>query len=189
VDVLEWRSTTALPTPTQSEGIAVHPLSPDETRWLDVLPRDRSKLVESFFGRGDHGYVATVGGQFAGWTWLSRTPHRDPWSGLRIRMASDEAYAYATLVREAYRPLGIAAVLVAKLLSEAQSDPAISRVYGWVDCRNREAQVLFRMMFGFTQVQRVRSVHFLRRFGLQVPWSDEPRFGPVSRVGRHSADT
>jgi ribosomal protein S18 acetylase RimI-like enzyme len=185
VDVLEWRTTNEVPTPTQIEDAAVHPISREETQWRDALPSDRSKKVESFFARGDQGYVATVGGEFAGWTWLSRVSHRDPWSGLRIRVARDEAYAYATLVEEPYRPLGIAAVLVSRLLSDVQKDPAMSRVYGWVDCRNREAQALYRMMFGFTQVQRVRRVH-LPRAGLQLPWSDDPKFGPVSRVGRHS---
>jgi hypothetical protein len=70
-----------------------------------------------------------------------------------------------------------------------QNDSALSRVYGWVDQRNREAQVLYRMMFGFTQVQRVRRVHLLRRVGFQLPGSDDPKFGPVSRAGRHSLES
>jgi ribosomal protein S18 acetylase RimI-like enzyme len=185
VDVLEWRATRKIPRTTQVEGASIHLLSREQTGVRDVLPRDRSKRVASFLARGDQGYVVTVGGQFAGWMWLSHVSHRDPWSGLRIRIAPDEAYAYALWVEEAYRPLGIAPLLVSRLLSEVQKDPALSRVYGWVDCRNREMQVLIRLMFGFTQVQRVRRVR-LPRLGWQLPWSDHPKFGPVSRVGRHS---
>jgi hypothetical protein len=129
--------------------------------------------------------VATVDDRFAGWMWLSRTSHRDPWSGLHIRLAPDEAYAYAMRAEKADRHLGIAAVLVSRLLSDVRGDRAISRVYGWVDRRNRESQTLLRMMFGFKQVQRVRRLRTLR-IGWQVPWSDDPKFGPVSRVGRHS---
>jgi hypothetical protein len=44
---------------------------------------------------------------------------------------------------------------------------------------------MLRMMYGFIQVQRVWRAH-ASRIGWQVPWSDNPKFGPVSRVGRHS---
>ena len=85
----------------------------------------------------------------------------------------------------ALRELGIAGVLMSRLLSDARGDRAISRVYGWVDRRNREMQLMLRMMYGFTQVQGVWRAS-APRLGWQVPWSDNPKFGPVSRVGRHS---
>jgi GNAT superfamily N-acetyltransferase len=185
VDVLEWRSSTELPTPTEAEGVAIRRLSPEDLGARDLVPKIRSKAVDSFLARGDKGYVATVGDRFAGWVWLSRVSHRDPWSGLHIRIARDEAYAYAMSVEKADRELGIAAVLMSRLLSDVRSDRAISRVYGWVDRRNREMQLLLRMMYGFTQVQRVWRAR-TPRTGWQVPWSDNPKFGPVSRVGRHS---
>jgi len=185
VDVLEWRSSNEIPSPTEAEGVAIRRLSREDPGAREVLPNDRSKVVRSFLARGDQGYVATVGDRFAGWVWLSRVSHRDPWSGLHIRIAPDEAYAYAMSIGEAHRQLGIAGVLMSRLLSDVRRDRGISRVYGWVDCRNRRMQVLLRMMYGFTQVQRVRRAH-LPRMGWQVPWSDDPKFGPVSRVGRHS---
>ena len=185
VDVLEWRSSTEIPNPTGAEGVAIRPLSAEELGARDVVPPSRSKAVDSFLTRGDQGYVATVGDRFAGWVWLSRVSHRDPWSGLHIRIAPDEAYAYAMRVEKADRELGIAGVLMSRLLSDVRNDRAISRVYGWVDCRNREMQLMLRMMYGFTQVQRVWRAS-APRIGWQVPWSDNPKFGPVSRVGRHS---
>ncbi len=185
MDVLEWRSSNEIPSPTEAQGVAIRRLSPEDLGARDVLPKDRSKVVDSFLARGDQGYVATVGDRFAGWVWLSRISHRDPWSGLHIRLARDEAYTYAMWVEEADRELGIAGVLMSRLLSDVRSDRAISRVYGWVDRRNREMQLMLRMIYGFTQVQRVRRAH-VPRLGWQVPWSDDPKFGPVSRVGRHS---
>jgi GNAT superfamily N-acetyltransferase len=185
VDVLEWRSGTEIPSPTQAEGVAIRQLSPKELGARDVVPQSRSKAVDSFLARGDQGYVATVGDRFAGWVWLSRVSHRDPWSGLHMRIAPDEAYAYAMRVEKPDRELGIAGVLMSRLLSDARSDRAISRVYGWVDRRNREMQLMLRMMYGFTQVQGVWRAS-APRLGWQVPWSDNPKFGPVSRVGRHS---
>jgi hypothetical protein len=188
VDVLEWRSGNEIPNPVEAESVAIRRLSPKEPDARDVLPKHPSKVVDSYLARGDHGYVATVGDRFAGWVWLSRTSHRDPWSGLHIRIAPDEAYAYALRAEKADRQLGIAAVLMSRLLSDVRGDRAISRVYGWVDRRNRESQTLLRMMYGFAQVQRVRRLRALH-IGWQVPWSDDPKFGPVSRVGRHSTVT
>jgi ribosomal protein S18 acetylase RimI-like enzyme len=186
VDVIEWRSTEKIPQPPQVPNAAIHRVfSPEPGEWRDLLPRRRRKTIKPFLARGDQGYLATISGQFAGWIWLSRVSHRDPASGLHIRLAPDEAYSYAMWVDSAYRDLGIAGVLVSTMLSDIQKGPPISRVYGWVDPRNRESQVLLRMVFGFTQVQQVRRIHLVRR-GWQVPRSDHPRFGPVSRVGRHS---
>jgi GNAT superfamily N-acetyltransferase len=185
VDVLEWRSTDDIPSPTEAEGVAVRVLSPEDLGARDLVPESRSKVVDSYLARGDRGYVATVDDRFCGWIWLSRVSHRDPWSGLNIRIAADEAYTYAMWVEEADRQLGIAGVLMSRLLSDVRGDPTVSRVYGWVDQRNREMQVFLRMMYGFTPVQHVLRAH-MPRIGLQVPWSDEPKFGPVSRTGRHS---
>jgi hypothetical protein len=185
VDVLEWRSGTEIPSPTQAEGVAIRPLSPEDLGARDVLPESRLKPLDSFLARGDQGYVATVRDRFAGWVWLTRVSHRDPWSGLHIRIARDEAYTYAMSVEKPDRELGVAGVLMSRLLSDVRGDPAISRVYGWVDRRNREMQLMLRMMYGFTQVQGVWRAS-APRIGLQVPWSDKPKFGPVSRVGRHS---
>jgi GNAT superfamily N-acetyltransferase len=185
VDVFEWRPSSEIPDPAEAQDVSIRRLSPEDPGARDVLPEHQSKVVDSFLARGDRGYVATVGDRFAGWVWLSRVSHRDPASGLHIRLAPDEAYAYAMAVEKAHRQQGIAGVLMARLLSDVRNDPKISRVYGWVDRRNRKMQFMLRMMFGFTQVQRVWRAN-LPRIGWQVPWSDDPKFGPVSRVGRHS---
>jgi acetyltransferase (GNAT) family protein len=188
VDIVEWRSTNKLPNPPPIEGAAIRRVSKDDSGWRDIVPGEHHKTVEADFARGDRGYLATVGGRFIGWIWMSRVSHRDPWSGLHIQIAPDEAYAYAAWVDDAHRHLGISGLLLSTLLSDLQAEPAISRVYGWIDSRNREMQVLLRMMFGFTQAQQVRRALLLGRIGWQVPGSDNPKFGPVSRVGRHSTE-
>jgi GNAT superfamily N-acetyltransferase len=185
VDVFEWRSSNEIPSPTETQDVSIRRLSPEDLGARDVLPENQFKAVDSFLARGDRGYVATVGDRFAGWVWLSRVSHRDPSSGLHIRLAPDEAYAYAMTVEKAHRQQGIAGVLMARLLSDVRGDPTVSRVYGWVDRRNRKMQFMLRMMFGFTQIQRVWRANLVR-IGWQVPGSDNPKFGPVSRVGRHS---
>lgn len=186
VDVFAWDASKPVPEPPRIEGSAIHVLSRRQDESQGVLPRRRSKEAQPFLARGDRGYLATLDGRFAGWLWLSRVSHRDPWSGLRFRIAPDEAYVYAMWAEPNYRKLGIGGLLMSAVLSDLQREAAIKRVYGWVDSGNREMQVLIRMAFGFTQIQRVRRARLLHLIGWQLPWSDAPRFGPVSRAGRHS---
>ncbi len=187
VEVLERDVAKALPELTPILGMRIHRVAASNPGpWRDVVPQHQWRTVERFLARGDRGYVATVEGQYAGRIWLSRTSHRDHWSGLRIRLAPDEAYAYAMEAGPRYRRLGLAAQLVARLLSDLRDGQEASRVYGWVDLRNRESLILLSVVFGFTPVQTVRRAHLLRRIGWQVRGSDQPAFGPLSRVGRHA---
>ena len=157
-----------------------------EDRWRAVVPQARWSRLRAFHARVDVGYLASVDGRFVGEIWLSRVTHRDPYSGLLIRLADDEAYAYALWVDPAVRPQGVAALLMVSMLRDVRDDPALTRVYGWVDSRNRESQMLLRLL-GFTQVQTVKRLHVLHRFGRPVPRSVKPSFGPLSRAGRHRA--
>ena len=150
-----------------------------------LVPPARRSRVRTFLGRGDEGFVGHVEGRFAGWVWLSRVSHRDPYSGLRIRLAADEAYAYALWVEPEDRPQGVAAVLMTAMLTAVADDPALTRVYGWVDQRNRESQMLLRLL-GFERTQQVRRLHLLHRIGRPLPWTVEPPYGPLSKAGRHA---
>ena len=181
VDVLAWEPLRALREPRTRVAVELQPLNADTAAgWRSHVPAHRRRAMEGFLARGDTGYLALVDGRYAGWIWLSRVSHRDPWSGLRIHLAADEAYAYALFVEPEHRPNGVAAVLMTAMLSEVRDDPALARVYGWVDQRNRESQMLMRM-HGFKPVQEVKRLQLVSRIGFQVPRSDQPRRGPVSR--------
>ncbi len=183
-DVLVRDLSTLPRRPTTPPGFAVHPVGGDT--WRDILPRARWRTVRPFLQRDDVGYVATVGGEFAGWVWVSRKSHRDPWSGLDIRLADDEAYAYSLAVVPKFRALGVSRPLMVTMLEEVSADPAVTRVYGWVDHRNRKSQMLLRLL-GFVDAQTVWRVHVLHRVGGQLPRSATPAFGPLSRAGRHTS--
>ena len=183
-DILVWevRALPAMPRTAVDLRIVEIDAGAD---WQAVVPRERWSTVRSFFARRDDtGFLAFDGQRFAGWIWLSRTTHRDPWSGLHIRLASDEAYAYALWVEPDHRPKGTGRALMVSMLAAVAGDPSLTRVYGWVDQRNRESQMLLRLL-GFKQVQVVRRAQLLHRRGGQVPRSSRPPYGPVSRAGRH----
>jgi GNAT superfamily N-acetyltransferase len=118
VDVFAWDASNPVPKPQQIEGSAIHVLARGQDESQDLLPRRRSKEARPFLARGDRGYLATLDGRFAGWLWLSRVSHRDPWSGLRFRIAPDEAYVYAMWGEPEFRKLGVAGLLMSAVLSE-----------------------------------------------------------------------
>lgn len=151
--------------------------------WRDVVPQRQRAPVRTFQSRGDVGYVARVDGRFVGEIWLSRITHRDPYSGLLIRLAADEAYAYALWVDPEVRPQGVGAVLMLTMLGNVRDDPSVTRVYGWVDARNRRSQVLMRLL-GFTQVQSVSGCCAASAGRSRAPPSRPT--APLSPAGRHA---
>ena len=186
-DVVERDLKRPLPQLKPIPGLEFRSVSPTQSQgWRDFLPRKRWRIAEVCLSRGHQAYFAMVEGDLAARIIISRAAWQDPRFGLHIRLAPDEAYAYGAEAYLPYRHLGVAAAVVAEMLSDLRADRAVERVYGWVDPRNREQQALLRIVFGFTQVQTVKRALLLRRIGWQVPGSDQPSFGPLSRVGRHS---
>jgi RimJ/RimL family protein N-acetyltransferase len=187
VDVLERDVDRPLPKLAPIPGLEIRRVADKQPAgWRELVPKSRWRVIERNLARGDVAHMATIEGDLAGMIWVSRRSHRDPWSGIHIRIAPDEAYTYAMEVDPPYRRLGVAAVVVAAMLSALQEEGRAKRAYGWVDSRNRKSQILLRVIFGFTQVQTVKRAHLLRRIGWQVRGSDRPPYGPVSRVGQHS---
>jgi len=186
-DMLVRDASKPLREPKARVEVAVAEVGPGPAgAWRDLVPRGRWARTQRFLARADVGYIAHADGRFVGEIWLSRISHRDPYSGLPIRLASDEAYAYALWVDPEVRPHGVAAVLMTTMLKAVRDDPALTRVYGWVDTRNRESQMLLRLL-GFSQMQHLKRLHVLHRVGRPVPRSTTPAFGPLSRAGRHRA--
>ncbi|HUE27905.1 MAG TPA: GNAT family N-acetyltransferase, partial [Solirubrobacteraceae bacterium] len=187
VDVVEREVHKPLPTLKPIPGAQIRCVSPVQAEdWRDLFPRERWADVGRSLARGDEGYLSVIEGRAAAAVWVSYVSHRDPWSGLHIRLAKEEAYTYGLQADPSHRRLGTGAAVVAAMLSSLQERGAIDRVYGWIDERNRESQALLRMVFGFTQVQTVKHARVLDRVGWQVPGSDRPSYGPVSHSGRHS---
>jgi GNAT superfamily N-acetyltransferase len=187
-DMLEWDAGAGIPESSRSDTEVMR-IEPDgKEEWRELVPRPRHNAIDWSLTRADVAYVAFVGGRFAGWVWLSRSPYRRyPGSGLKVRLAPDEAYTYGLWVDAPYRPRGVAVSLMARVLSDVKNDPGITRVYGWVDRRNRPSDVMLRVVFGFKQAQRIKRLNFMRRWGCQLPLSARPAYGPFSRAGRHNS--
>lgn len=181
-DVLE-RDLTSRPVHPPCPIAGVRVVRTDEEGSLP-LQRSEQRRFRPFLRRGDTGVLAVRGDRAVGWVWLSTASHRDPWSGLRIRLAADEGYVYDLWTDPVVRQLGLGRALLGSILAHAQDDLRLSRVYGFVDQRNRDSEVLLRLL-GYTDVQALQRVHVLRSTGWMRRGSDRPPFGPMSAHGRH----
>jgi ribosomal protein S18 acetylase RimI-like enzyme len=141
------------------------------------LQRNQRRLAD-----GDIAFVATVDGEVAAWAWVSRLPSvQCHWSGLRFRLAPDEAYIYDLWSFPAYRSIHAGPFVIRSLIEDAHASGEVSWVFGYVLRENRLSQVMLRAMLGFEQVQTVKDLRVLSRFAMQLPHTDQPPVGPVSR--------
>lgn len=188
VDLLAWEGAKEPRRPQAQVPLEFRPVNAQTLGDLaPIVPPELYADGSRFVARGDRGFAAvTEDGRFAGWVWMSRRSHRDAWSGLTIRLAPDEAYGYALWTPPELRPKGVARALMITMLHEVHADPSVTRLYGWVDRRNRESAMLHRLL-GFTDVQEVKRARVLNRVGMKLPRTDKPRFGPLSKDGRHRA--
>lgn len=155
----------------------------------DVLYPDRLRLLPERARRGDVCMVAHVEDQVAGWLFFSRVSHRDPWSGLHVRLASDERYGYDLWIKSRYRRSGVGLYL-AKMGFRWVSmwgDPVW--MYFTVDRENVASQNLVREALYARDIGKVSWARVGDRWGMVVPFSTRPRYGPFSRRGRHSEHT
>ena len=150
-----------------------------------TLPADRMPFQAERARRGDLLFVALVDEQPVGWLFLARASHRDPWSGLKVRLAADEIYCYDLWINASHRRGGTARYLTQTMFRWCASRPDLTRLYAWVDQDNRASQKLCRHVHGMVECQHISYARVLNRFGVPIPFSDRPRYGPFSRRGRH----
>lgn len=131
---------------------------------------------------GDIAFIATVDGEVAAWAWVSRLRSvQCHWSGLHFRLAPDEAYIYDLWSFPAYRSTHAGPYVIRGLIEDAHSRGEVNWVFGYVLRENRLSQVMLRVMLGFEQIQTVKDLRVLSRFAVQLPHTDQPPVGPVSR--------
>lgn len=152
----------------------------DERPWWEGLMSPKAlKQVRAALADGDVASVALLRGRIVGQAWATRVTKGD----VRVRLAADEAYIYGLGTDARYRSMGTALAVMSELLSSLACD-GVSRVYGYVDRRNRTSQVVHRTLLGFVQVQQARRVRLFRRWGFVIPGSVHPASGPLVTSSR-----
>ena len=102
--------------------------------------------------RGDHGFIARLGGEVAGYYWWvdRHHPHLDL---LGIRLAERDVYGYDFLLAEEYRGDGRAIELLHGIETRLR-DRGYARLWGYVRADNRPARWLYSMR-GYESVGNV----------------------------------
>jgi ribosomal protein S18 acetylase RimI-like enzyme len=180
-DLLVRDLTGPLPTGRlHHRDLVLQRIATDELPWWEGLMGPKKlRQVRAALAEGDIASVALLEGRIVGQAWATRITKGD----VQVRLAADEAYIYGLGTDERYRSMGTAVAVMSELLSALACD-GVSRVYGYVDRRNRVSQVVHRTLLGFEQVQRARRVRLFRRWGFVVPGSAHPASGPLITSSR-----
>ncbi len=131
--------------------------------------------------------VALKDGEPVGRIWESLESERRHFVGVpRVRLAKDEAFMFDLFVEREYRRSSIA-MTMANYYFELY-DPTTTQmkyVYGFISYENAPS-ILWHFANGFNVVQVINYLELGPRIKWKIPFSDNPRFGIMSRKGRHT---
>ncbi|MEZ5322469.1 MAG: hypothetical protein R2698_10420 [Microthrixaceae bacterium] len=126
-------------------------------------------------------------GEPAGRLWQSSASERDLANGVpRMRLCDDEVLMFDLFIERRHRRSGLAFTLADhyfRLLDPRTTH--VRFVYGFVDFEN-VASILWHHAAEFQIAQTVNLLEVGPFVKWKLPFSDVPRFGPMSRRGRHT---
>jgi GNAT superfamily N-acetyltransferase len=147
-------------------------------------PRARKELAR----RGWDIVVAIKDGQPVGRIWETWVDERALFSGVpRVRLAEDECLMFDLYVAREHRRGNVAMTMAHHFFEKYDPDGGskIRYVYGFISYENAPS-ILWHHSIGFNVVQTMNYLQIGERIKWKVPFSDVPRFGPMSRRGRHT---
>lgn len=160
----------------------------DDPHLAQVEPRWRLRSAARDFARGAYCLLAIDGDRTVGEAWTatqttSMNPFRgEPW----IRLAGDEEYFHSLWVDPACRRRGIALGLAVEYMEQLLVDGETRWVHVAVHEDNEASIGLATLLLPMWESQRCTVLRIGPRFCIKVPFTEKPRFGPLSRRGRHS---
>jgi hypothetical protein len=134
--------------------------------------------------------VALKDGVPIGRIWESVAPsHPALFSGVpRVKLAKDEFFMYDLFVEREYRRSNIGMTMADYFFRRYDPDKVGDTVkygYGFISYENAPS-ILWHHSIGFNVVQTINYLAIGDRVKWRIPFSDVPRFGPMSRKGRHT---
>ncbi len=150
----------------------------DDSEWRAAFGSEESASMRQQRSRRDICYAAWSGNSVASYLWVSTTPHRDPYSGIRVNLRGGEAYVYDVRTVADARRRGLARLLLQQALADMESTE-ITTVHAVVDNWNTASLRLFGSL-GFESSGAVSSARILGRYAMQLPATAKP---PTSLCG------
>ncbi|MGI9576708.1 MAG: GNAT family N-acetyltransferase [Microthrixaceae bacterium] len=165
-------------------------ISADDPR-LSWAPRWQRRLAAGPMERGE--WVCLVAndkeldGLRVGHVWVTFASTRSLGNGmLNVNLRDDEAYVWDLFIHPEHRRESLG-----NAMGQALIDTFGPRGVKWGYTHvlmNNSSSVIWHHMFGFDAAQTVNCVNIGDRFWWKLPFSAAPRFGPLSRHGRHDQD-
>ena len=171
---------------TQFEIVEVD--KPDDPLLPQICQPWQMKDARASMAKGDlRIIVALVDGRPIGRIWELVASERRLFSGIpRVRLGPNESFMFDLFVEREYRRSNIGMTMADYFFN--LYPPATSHmryVYGFISYENA-ASILWHHSIGFNIVQTINYLAVGPRIKWKVPFSDMPRFGPMSRKGRHT---
>lgn len=178
------------PVDVVDDGIKIHEITHADDPLLEricapwQLPRARAELAK---GNWDI-IVALKDDEPVGRIWETFATERALRSGIpRVRLAKDECLMFDLFVDREYRRSNVAMTMAHHFFEkyDPAAHPDVRYVYGFISYENGPS-VLWHHAIGFNIAQTINYLSIGERIKWRMPFSDVPRFGPMSRKGRHT---
>lgn len=154
--------------------------------------RRQLRLAQAAVAEGRWNIIVALdpAGEPAGRIWETYATERHIANGVpRMRLAEDEFLMFDLFVERKYRRTGIAHTMADHFFRKYDpADPDNRRVrygYGFVAYENIPS-ILWHHSIGFRIAQTMNYIAIGPYIKWKVPFSDVPRWGPMSTAGRHS---
>ena len=167
---------------------------PTDRHLAQIEPAERLELMKGPFARGAVVILAIhiPTDRAIGKMWLlTQSPiEGDGKRGLLpIKLAKDEAFLFDLWVHEDFRRQAVGITMAYEMGAMADEFfPEKRWVYGYAHVDNEASMSLMWDIYGMWTVQRIKEYEIGDYHVGVVPNSDEPKFGPFSKRGRHSGD-
>ena len=141
-------------------------------------------------GRWDCIVALDPHGEPVGRIWETFGTERAPANGLpRVRLANDEFFMFDLFVEKEHRRGGVAFAMADYFFKKYPPETTDTKIgYGFISYENSPS-ILWHHAIGFQIAQTMNYLSVGPYIKWKMPFSDMPRFGPMSKKGRHSDPT
>jgi GNAT superfamily N-acetyltransferase len=149
-------------------------------------PRWQQRLAAPLLDDGSwYALVALEDGEIVAHVWVASRSVRGWFNGVvDLRLRDDEAYAFDLYIRPEHRRASLGNEMGFRLVQTFR-DRGVDWAYTHVLFENA-GSVIWHHTFGYNWVQMFNYLTIGPRIWWRFPFSASPRFGPMSRTGRHS---
>lgn len=174
--------------PAETEFEIVQVTDPDDPLLEKISAKWQRPMARESMAKGEILIlVALKDGEPVGRIWQLSASERRLTSGIpRVRLGPKEKFMFDLFVEREYRRSNIGAAMAEYFYRMYDIDlDNLDYAYGFISYENA-GSILWHWSVGFNIAQTFNYLSIGPRIKWKIPFSDVPRFGPMSRKGRHN---